>query len=124
MLELTGRGERIRTSDLTIPNDRRGKNVSICLFESCSHQRISSVLHPFPFLTSRYRLCAENSVHKLATNHQRRTLSRFSSLFSSGRMLCLMLSRSVFGSTCWCVLKLACANCPRFCASWLHAETS
>jgi hypothetical protein len=67
MLELTGRGERIRTSDLMVPNDRRGKNVSYCLFESCSHQEISSVLHSFPFHSIRYRLCAENSVHKLAT---------------------------------------------------------
>ena len=67
MLDLIGRGERIRTSDLTVPNDRRGKNVSICLFESCSHQGISTVLHPFLFFTIRYRLRAENSVHKLAT---------------------------------------------------------
>jgi len=64
----SGRGERIRTSDLTVPNDRRGKNVSICLFKSCSHQGIPSVLHPFDFLTIRYRLCAANSVHKLATS--------------------------------------------------------
>ena len=69
MLDFTGRGERIRTSDLTVPNDRRGKNVSICLFESCSHQGILSVLHPFPFFPIRYRLSAENSVHKLATKH-------------------------------------------------------
>src|ERR1044072_8138738 len=68
MLDLTGRGERIRTSDLTVPNDRRGKNVSLCLFESCSHQGISSVLHPFLFFTIRYRLSADNSVHKLATH--------------------------------------------------------
>jgi hypothetical protein len=45
-----------------------GKNVSICIFESCSHQGISRFLHPFPFFTIRYQLCAENSVHKLATN--------------------------------------------------------
>ena len=67
MFENNGRGDRIRTSDLTLPNDRRGKSVSICLFESCSHQGISSVLHSFPFFTIRYRLIAKNSVHKLAT---------------------------------------------------------
>src|ERR1041384_52929 len=67
MLELIGRGEWIRTSDLTVPNDRRGKHVSICLFESCSHQGISKVLHLVSFLTIRYRLSAENFVHKLAT---------------------------------------------------------
>ena len=55
------------TSDLTVPNYERGKNVSICLFESCSHQEISRFLHPLPFFTIRYRLSAENSVHKLAT---------------------------------------------------------
>jgi hypothetical protein len=69
MLENNGRGERIRTSDLTVPNDRRGKNVSICLFESCSHQGILRFLHSFPFFTIRYRVCAENSVHKLATKN-------------------------------------------------------
>ena len=64
-LNVSGRSERIRTSHLTVPNDRPGKNVSICLFESCSHQRILSV-HSFPFFTIRYRLRAEDSVHKLA----------------------------------------------------------
>jgi len=49
-LNNSGRGERIRTSDLTVPNDRRGKNVSICLFESCSHQGISSVFTSLPIL--------------------------------------------------------------------------
>jgi hypothetical protein len=67
LLSVTGRGERIRTSDLTVPDDMRGKYVSICLFESCSHQGIRRFLHSFPFFTIRYRWCAENSVHKLAT---------------------------------------------------------
>ena len=69
VIDLTGRGEWIRTTDLTVPNDRRGKNISLCLFESCNHQGISRVLHPFPFLNIRYRSSAENSVHKLATRH-------------------------------------------------------
>jgi hypothetical protein len=41
--DINGRGERIRTSDLSVPNDRRGKNVSLCLVEGCSHQGISRV---------------------------------------------------------------------------------
>jgi hypothetical protein len=43
-------GERIRTSDLTVPNYKRGKNVSICLFESCSHQGISRRFTSVPIL--------------------------------------------------------------------------
>src|SRR6266545_286194 len=42
---IIGRGERIRTTDLTVPNRWSGKNVSLCLFKSCSHRRFSRVLH-------------------------------------------------------------------------------
>src|SRR5882724_3861674 len=49
-LKINGRGERIRTSDLTLPNRSCGKNVSSCLFESCSHQGIIEFLHSFPFV--------------------------------------------------------------------------
>src|ERR1051325_4061783 len=41
-------------------------------FSKVAATKDSRVLHPFPFLTIRYRLSAENSVHKLATT---RTLS-------------------------------------------------
>ncbi len=30
--------------------------------------KLERFLHSFPFFTTPYRLCAENSVHKLATN--------------------------------------------------------
>jgi hypothetical protein len=46
-----GRGERIRTSDLSVPNQSFGKNVSSCLFKSCSHHRFSRV---FTFRPIRY----------------------------------------------------------------------
>jgi hypothetical protein len=64
---VNGRSERIRTSDLTVPNFEARKNVSFCLCESCSHRGISSILHSLPYFTIGYRLCTENSVHKLAT---------------------------------------------------------
>src|SRR6266498_3204475 len=64
---IIGRGERIRTTDLTVPNRWSGKNVSLCLFKSCSHRRFSRVLHSFPSATARYTSRAGNSVHKLAT---------------------------------------------------------
>ena len=65
MLDLIGRGEWIQTTDLTVPNDRRGKNVQYLPFDVCSHQRISNVYirsHSLPFV---YRLDAEDSVHKI-----------------------------------------------------------
>src|SRR5262249_24604871 len=65
--EMNGRGERIRTSDLSVPNHRFGKKLSFCHFESCSHHEFVRVLRSFPFLISHYPRCAANSVHKLAT---------------------------------------------------------
>ena len=67
MLDLIGRGERIRTSDLTVPNYKRGKNVSIAFSKVAATKEFRSFLHLFRFFTIRYRFCAENSVHKLAT---------------------------------------------------------
>jgi|SRR5882672_9097168 len=52
-----GRGDRIRTSDLSVPNQWFGKNVSICLFKSCSHQRFLRgfyiLSHPLVYATRR-----------------------------------------------------------------------
>jgi hypothetical protein len=48
---MNGRGERIRTSDLSVPNRWPGKNVSYCLFKSCSHHRFTKV---FTFRPIRY----------------------------------------------------------------------
>jgi len=67
MLDLIGRGERIRTSDLSVPNHRFGKKLSFCHFESCSHHEFTRVCGSFTFPITRCLLCAENSVHKLAT---------------------------------------------------------
>ena len=53
--------------DLGLMNHHPGKDLSICLFKSCSHQTIPSIYHSFPFSTIRYLSCAGNSVHKLAT---------------------------------------------------------
>ena len=66
-LEIIGRGERIRTSDLSVPNHRFGKKLSFCHFESCSHHEFIRVLRFFPIRCQAYMCCAENSVHKLAT---------------------------------------------------------
>ena len=41
-------GQRDRTSDLRIANRTTGKTLSICLFESCSHQEKSMVFPFFP----------------------------------------------------------------------------
>src|SRR5207302_8809594 len=62
-----GRCERIRTTDLTVPNQRLGKNVSFCLFESCSHQGFIGFLHFFTSAPIRWQSNAVNSVHNLAT---------------------------------------------------------
>jgi hypothetical protein len=47
-----GRGERIRTSDLSVPNHRFGRNLSFCDFESCSHHEFIRVLR---FVAIRYQ---------------------------------------------------------------------
>ncbi len=49
-------------------NRHPGKNVSYCLFKSCSHQRFSSILHSFPLRTVPYTSCAVISGHKLDTS--------------------------------------------------------
>ncbi len=48
---MNGRNERIRTSDPSVPNQGFGKNVSVCLFKSCSHQRKIMVFRfvPIPY---------------------------------------------------------------------------
>ena len=51
VVDMNGRGERIRTSDLSVPNLGYGKNVSFCLFKSCSHQGFTKV---FAFRPIRY----------------------------------------------------------------------
>ena len=47
-----GRGERIRTSDLSVPNHRFGKTLSFCHFTSCSHHEFVRVLR---FVGIRYQ---------------------------------------------------------------------
>jgi len=51
IIDAIGRGERIRTSDLSVPNHRFGKKLSFCHFESCSHHEFIRVLR---FLAIRY----------------------------------------------------------------------
>src|SRR6185295_7896353 len=47
IIDAIGRSERIRTSDLSVPNHRFGKELSFCLFESCSHHEFVRVLRFF-----------------------------------------------------------------------------
>ena len=47
-----GRGEWIRTTDLTVTNDRRGKNVSICLSKVAATREFRAFYirsHSLPF---------------------------------------------------------------------------
>ena len=53
---IIGRGERIRTSDLSVPNQRFGKKLSFCQFESCSHHEFARVLRLFPIRYHRISL--------------------------------------------------------------------
>jgi hypothetical protein len=67
MVELIGGAEEGRTPGLRIAKWTTGKNVSYCLFESCSHRRNIRV---FPFLPIPYHRIAVASgffVHVLAT---------------------------------------------------------
>ena len=48
IIDAIGRGERIRTSDLSVPNHRFGKKLSFCHFKSCSHHVFFRVLWFFP----------------------------------------------------------------------------
>jgi len=98
---LIGRGEWIRTTDLTVPNRRPDKNLSFCLFKSCSHQENQGFCSSFPFVASASRCGAENSVHKLATNFSRLRLQWTMPLADVVTMLELLLleylKRRVFG---------------------------
>ena len=72
-----GRGERIRTSDLSVPNHRFGKKLSFCHFESCSHHEFIKVLR---FVPIRYQwlsalcceFCPQIGHHFLTNCHWRR----------------------------------------------------
>src|ERR1051325_7514320 len=55
------------TDDLGVMNHQLGKNLSLCLFKSCSHQEFSTIFHSFCFFTVRYNPRAVYSGHKLAT---------------------------------------------------------
>ncbi len=50
----------------------KGKNLSFCLFKSCSHQEFLSILQSLTFLIIAYQPRAVNSVHNLATRFDRR----------------------------------------------------
>src|SRR6266404_1933690 len=58
-----------RESKDGVHNHHLGKNVSLYLFESCSHQGSIKFLHSFTFVDIAYPCSAVNSVHKLATNY-------------------------------------------------------
>ena len=81
---LIGRGERIRTSDLSVPNHRCGKKLSFCHFESCSHHEFISVLR---FVPVRYQRLTANCCefcpqigHKFFLNTPRLLLANSESL--------------------------------------------
>src|SRR5216684_2402778 len=52
-MNVIGGAEGDRTPDLRIANRTIGKTLSICLFESCSHQEKSMVFPFFPILYHR-----------------------------------------------------------------------
>jgi hypothetical protein len=62
-----GRGERIRTSDLSVPNEGLGKNVVFAFSKVAASKDFLGFLHSVPFATVRYTSRAGNSGHKLAT---------------------------------------------------------
>jgi hypothetical protein len=47
-VHVIGRGERIRTSDLSVPNHRFGKKLSFCHFRKLQPPRVYRVLRSFP----------------------------------------------------------------------------
>ena len=73
--EVSHNGEKI---DRTwVVNHHSSKNLTICLFESCSHREYWPILHSSRFVTVASPYCAVHSGHKLDTTFS----LRFGSLF-------------------------------------------
>ena len=70
-LNNSGRGERIRTSDLSVPNQWFGKNVSFAFSKVAATNDFLWFLHSVTLSRVRYTSRARNSVHKLATGNSR-----------------------------------------------------
>ena len=68
-------------------NHHFGKNLSLCLFESCSHQEFSRILHFSPSSTMTYWSNAVNSGHKLATTMRRMLQSNLLNAWFPQRLL-------------------------------------
>src|SRR5260370_2489600 len=62
-----GGADGTRTHDLCVANRTTGKTLSICLFESCSHQEISRVFPFFPIPYHRVYVASCFFGHVLAT---------------------------------------------------------
>src|SRR5437867_5293216 len=65
-MSFIGGAEGDRTPDLRIANRTTGKTLSICLFDSCSHQEISRVFPFFPIPYHRVSVASFFFGHVLA----------------------------------------------------------
>ena len=64
---VVGRGERIRTSDLTVPNEEGFENLTNWFQSSCSHEQNQGFLNLLTFVTILYHSHPIYSCHKSAT---------------------------------------------------------